>query len=76
MEINVKEARSKLSALIDQVEGGSEVIISRRGKKVARLVPLNSKKKLPSLKDFRASIRTTGEAMSALVVRAREEERY
>jgi len=76
MEINVKEARSKLSLLIDKAESGDEVIISRRGKKVAKLVPLTARKCLPSLKEFRASIRVAGEPMSHTVVRNREEERY
>ena len=39
MEISVKDARRKLSALLDQVKEGGEVVILRRGKKVARLVP-------------------------------------
>lgn len=76
MEINVKEARGKLSSLIDKVEEGNEVIISRRGKKVARLVPMSEKKKLPSLKEFRASIKVQGEPLSSVVGRNRDEERY
>jgi prevent-host-death family protein len=76
MEINVKEARSKLSSLIDKAEKGGEIIISRRGKKVARIVPVKAKKGLPSLKEFRASIHITGEPLSNAVVRNREEERY
>lgn len=35
----VASAKSHLSALIDDVESGSEVVITRRGKAVARLVP-------------------------------------
>ena len=38
LEVNVKEARSKLSLLLDRVERGEEIIIKRRGKKVALLV--------------------------------------
>jgi prevent-host-death family protein len=33
------EAKNKLSALLDQVELGVEITITRRGKAVARLVP-------------------------------------
>jgi prevent-host-death family protein len=76
MEINVKEARSKLSLLLDKVEDGEEIIISRRGKRVARLSPLNAGKTLPTLQEFRASIRTKGEPISKTVARNREEERY
>ena len=38
LEVNVKEARSKLSNLLDRVERGEEIIIKRHGKKVALLV--------------------------------------
>jgi prevent-host-death family protein len=34
----VKEARSKFSSILDQVQAGDEVIIRRRGKEIARLV--------------------------------------
>jgi prevent-host-death family protein len=35
LEVNVKEARSKLSHLLDRVERGEKIIIKRRGKKLA-----------------------------------------
>ncbi len=77
MEISVKEARSRISEIIDRVQGGEEVIITRRGKKVALMVPPRGEARpLPSLKDFRASIRITGEPLSVALVRNREEERY
>ncbi len=37
--IRVSEARNKLSALLDRVERGEAVVITRRGVPVARLVP-------------------------------------
>jgi prevent-host-death family protein len=37
--IGLFEAKNKLSALIDQVERGAEITITRRGKAVAKLVP-------------------------------------
>lgn len=77
MEINVKDARSRLSFLLDQVEVGGEVTILRRGKEVARLVPpLGEGKALPGLKEFRSSIKITGEPLSSVVIRGRVEERY
>jgi prevent-host-death family protein len=76
MEINVKDARSRLSELIDRVEDGNEIIISRRGKKVARLVPLKIKKNLPSMKEFRASLKLKGEALSDAIIHGRKRERY
>jgi prevent-host-death family protein len=38
-EVGAFEAKSKLGTLLDWVEGGEEVLITRRGKAVARLVP-------------------------------------
>ena len=77
MEISAKEARSKFSSLLDQVEEGDEVIIRRRGKEIARLVPPKGEgKRLPGLRKFRAAIRVKGGALSAVVKRGRSEERY
>ncbi len=39
-EIALNEAKSKLSGLLDEVEGGEEFVITRHGKAVARLTPV------------------------------------
>jgi prevent-host-death family protein len=38
-EFGAFEAKNKLSALLDRVERGEEIVITRHGKAVARLVP-------------------------------------
>jgi prevent-host-death family protein len=38
-EIGAFEAKNKLGQLLDRVEAGEEIVITRRGKIVARLVP-------------------------------------
>jgi prevent-host-death family protein len=38
-EIGAFEAKNKLGTLLDWVENGEEVVITRRGKPVARLIP-------------------------------------
>jgi prevent-host-death family protein len=38
-EIGAFEAKTKLSALLDLVEAGEEILITRRGKVVAKLTP-------------------------------------
>ena len=40
-EIGAFEAKNKLGTLLDWVERGEEVIITRRGKPVAKLIPAN-----------------------------------
>jgi prevent-host-death family protein len=39
MEIGAFEAKNKLSSLLERAERGEEIVITRRGKPVARLVP-------------------------------------
>jgi prevent-host-death family protein len=38
-QVQIAEAKAHLSALVEQVEAGEEIIITRRGKPVARLIP-------------------------------------
>ncbi len=38
-QVNVHEAKTHLSRLLGEVEGGEEIVIARAGKPVARLVP-------------------------------------
>jgi prevent-host-death family protein len=38
-EVKVAQAKAQLSALLDRVENGEEIVIARRGRRVARLVP-------------------------------------
>ncbi len=77
MEINVKEARAKISSLLDKIEKGEDVVIVRRGKKVARLVAVSDvPKQLPDLRSFRDSIPVKGKSLGKAVIEGREEERF
>ena len=42
-EVNVHEAKTHLSRLLQRVAGGEEIVIARAGKPVARLVPIEPK---------------------------------
>jgi len=44
MEVNVHEAKTHLSKLLDRVAQGEEVVIAKAGKPVARLVAIKPKK--------------------------------
>jgi prevent-host-death family protein len=44
MEINIYAAKTHLSRLIDQVNAGEEVVITRHGRPVARLVQAQAAK--------------------------------
>ncbi len=76
--VSVKQARETLRKLLDEVEAGGEVLILRRGKEIARLVPAARRRRrtFPDLRKFRASIRAKGEPLSRTVVRSRRAERY
>jgi prevent-host-death family protein len=77
MEVGIRELRRNLSAILDAVEAGEEVVVRRRGTEVARLVPAKpARPGLPSLRDFRARIEVQGEALSRQIVEARRGERY
>ncbi len=76
-EINVKEARNKISALLDKAQMGEDVMILRHGKRVARLVPVDDvEKRLPDLSGFRASIKVKGSPLSRVVIEDRDMGRY
>jgi len=74
--ISVKEAREKLSFLLDQIEQGEEVVIKRRGHIIAKLsnyVGEKEVKSLPSLKGFRHQFSTTATPLSQIVIQGRDE---
>ena len=41
-EVSTFEAKNRLGALLDRVERGEEIVIIRRGKPIAKLVPANA----------------------------------
>ncbi|HSF15084.1 MAG TPA: type II toxin-antitoxin system Phd/YefM family antitoxin [Vicinamibacteria bacterium] len=45
--MNVHEAKTHLSKLLERVESGEEVVIARNGKAVAKLVPYKAKRRRP-----------------------------
>lgn len=74
---NVREARERLSQLLDQVAAGEQVTITRRGKPVARLIPaVEPSIQFPDRGELRRSLPPAGEPAVDLVRRLREEERY
>ena len=57
MDINVYAAKTQLSRLLDQVERGEEVVITRHGKPVAKLVPIEARRAPRKLGALRGKIR-------------------
>jgi prevent-host-death family protein len=76
-EVSIKVARQSLRALLDDVAAGEEIVLLRRGRAVARLVPAaEGTRRLPSLADHRRSMRPRGTTLRDEVAAGREEERY
>ncbi len=77
--VSVAEAKAHLSELLNQVEAGEEIVITRRGQPVARLAPerrpLNPLP-LPSLAEFRASQPDSPTSSLDILLALRQEARY
>ena len=56
-QINIHEAKTHLSRLVERVEKGEEIVISRAGTPAARLVPLARAGRRRSLGMLRGRIR-------------------
>ncbi len=52
--VGMHEAKTNLSKLVDEALAGNEVIITRRGKAVVRLEPVESRKR--TFADLRGSV--------------------
>jgi len=63
-EIGAFEAKNKLSALLDQVERGEEVVITRRGRAVAKLVPVDDETNRRRARDAARHVRELAKAMN------------
>jgi prevent-host-death family protein len=77
--VSVFDAKNKLSALLDQVERGEEVVITRRGKPIARIVPAadpagRARAVVREMQDLRASIAARGARFSWEELKAARDE--
>jgi prevent-host-death family protein len=55
--VNVHEAKTHLSRLLERVEAGEEIVLARNGKAVARLVPVGRVARRPGGMKGRIRIR-------------------
>ncbi|MBN8454764.1 type II toxin-antitoxin system prevent-host-death family antitoxin [Accumulibacter sp.] len=71
----VAQAKAHLSELLDRVEKGEELVITRRGKPVASLSPIRPAPRGPdwaAIRAFRESLPTGGSTATELVRASRE----
>lgn len=71
----IREARQNLSLLLDEVRKGREVVITERGRPVAKLVPLDRPRGrgVPNLAAFRRKMPVLDPPLSASVTQDRDD---
>lgn len=77
--VSVADAKAKLSELLDCVEAGEDIVITRRGAAVARVTRAAAARPvldLHRLRAFRDSLPEQTEASGDLVRRLRDSDRY
>jgi len=74
--VNLAQAKAHLSELLDKVEAGEDVVITRHGRKVAHVLPLSRPKQSLPLEDlaaFRATMPRLRRPSADLLREARDE---
>ena len=70
----VREARQNLTDLLDDVKKGREVVITDRGRPVARLAPVQPRRPFPDLARVRRAFRGADPDLSQAVLEGREDQ--
>lgn len=71
--VTIREAREGLSHPEQLFAGADEVIVTRRGEPIARILPLTPKPQLDSLRDFLVSQPVQAVPSEALLAAERED---
>lgn len=77
--VSLADAKARLSELVDRVEAGDSIDITRRGKAVARLVAVAEPRKpidLARLQAFTAGLPSSSKNAAELVRSMRDDDRY
>jgi prevent-host-death family protein len=77
--ISLADAKAHLSELVDRIEAGASVDITRRGKRVARLTAVDAPRKrvdLAALRALTAGRPTSSQSAADLVRSMRDGDRY
>lgn len=79
--INLAEAKARLSEILDRVELGESIEITRRGKPAARIVPVEPKREwkrvdVSALRKLHEAMPYQAESAGDLIRRMRDEARY
>jgi prevent-host-death family protein len=69
----IREARQDFSRLLEDVRNGREVVITERGRPVARLVPVKPPRPFPNLAAVRRKTRPVEPSLSQAVLDDRDD---
>lgn len=69
----IREARQNLTELLEDVKKGREVVITDRGRPVARLAPVEARRPFPDMASVRRKFRGASPALSDAVLEDRED---
>ncbi len=78
-DVTVADAKAHLSELVNRVEAGEDVRITRRGKPVVRLTPIKATRPaidVAALRAVTAKLEFQAESAGDFVRRMRDEDRY
>jgi prevent-host-death family protein len=76
LNVNLADAKTRLSELVDRAENGEEIVITRHGQPVARLSAMETPKKpIRSMAEFRARMPKLKESLSESLRKVRDEQR-
>ena len=74
---SLAEAKAQLSKLVELVESGEQVTITKRGKAVVKIVKSDQPRQhVPSLAEHRAGIRYLGEPAAEFIRKMRDSDRF
>ena len=72
--VGIFEAKTHLSSLVDEVEKGGEVVITRHGKPVAKLVPAEARLSPEAVERRRKALKELREIGKRLAINATHEQ--
>ena len=73
--VSVREAREKISQLLDAVTHGEDIAITRRGKVIAKLIGSGERALFPDRSRFRAGQPVARTSAADIVRKMRDDER-
>jgi len=71
--LNIRQVRSALCRLDELLDSEGEILITRHGKAVARLLPVRAKRELPSNADLRSKLPRLGVGSETVIREERDE---